>query len=246
MKDRTWELSLAAGLIAVSVLLYALHFVIFKDFHHIAIYTLGDIAFVPIEVLLVTLIIHRLLEMRETRRKLEKLNMVIGTFFSVVGTRLLAWLSDRDPRLEEIKSELVVSKEWSADEFQKIRRRLGTYSYTVNISALDLVQLREFLGGKEDFMIRLLENPVLLEHETFTDLLRATFHLTEELLKRKDLSSCPETDLAHLKGDIERVYGLLVREWLDYMEYLQGAYPYLHSLAMRTNPFDEQASVTVQ
>ena len=164
MKDRTWELSLAVGLIAASVLLYALHLVIFKDFHHIAIYTLGDIAFVPIEVLLVTLIIHRLLEMRETRRKLEKLNMVIGTFFSVEGTRLLAWLSDRDPRLEEIKSALVVSKDWSADEFQKIRGRLGTYSYTVNISALDLVHLREFLGGNEDFMIRLLENPVLLEH----------------------------------------------------------------------------------
>jgi len=50
---------------------------------------LGDVAFVPIEVLLVTLIIHRLLSEREKRTRLEKLNMVIGAFFSEMGTDVI-------------------------------------------------------------------------------------------------------------------------------------------------------------
>jgi hypothetical protein len=45
---------------------------------------------------------------------------------------------------------------------------------------------------------------------------------------------------------MNRVYGLLVREWLSYMQHLKGTYPYLFSLAMRTNPFDSQASPVVR
>jgi hypothetical protein len=94
--------------------------------------------------------------------------------------------------------------------------------------------------------VRLLENPTLLEHESFTDLLRAVFHLAEELAYREDLSQSPGTDRAHLEGDINRAYHLLVHQWLDYMEYLKMNYPYLFSLAMRTNPFDRQASPIVK
>jgi len=245
MRDRSWEISLAIGLIVASIILYGIHYIIFHDLHHIGIYTMGDIAFVPIEVLLVTLIIHRLLEKREKSEKLEKLNMVIGAFFSSVGTELLTWLSDHDPELGNIRSDLVVEKDWTAQEFARVREGLAKYPFTVDVGPPDLERLRGFLGNREDFMIRLLENPVLLEHESFTDLLRATFHLTEELLKRDDLFGCSETDREHLRGDIERVYGHLVRQWLDYMEYLQKEYPYLYSLAMRTNPFDESASVAV-
>jgi hypothetical protein len=31
-------------------------------------------------------------------------------------------------------------------------------------------------------------------------------------------------------------------EWLAYMKHLKHAYPYLFSLAMRTNPFEAEAS----
>lgn len=91
----------------------------------------------------------------------------------------------------------------------------------------------------------MLQNPVMFEHESFTELLRAVFHLTEELEYRGDLSELPNSDRAHLSGDVKRVYSLLAREWLTYMEYQKVNYPYLFSLAMRTNPFDKDASVVV-
>ena len=45
-----WQIVLALALIATSVILYFIHFAIFGDPHHIFIYMVGDIAFVPIEV----------------------------------------------------------------------------------------------------------------------------------------------------------------------------------------------------
>jgi hypothetical protein len=40
------------------------------------------------------------------------------------------------------------------------------------------------LLSKRDFLVALMENPNLLEHESFTDLLWAVFHLVEELAVR--------------------------------------------------------------
>jgi hypothetical protein len=85
-----------------------------------------------------------------------------------------------------------------------------------------------------------------LEHESFTELLWAVFHLAEELSHRSMIKDLPDTDYVHLNGDIKRVYQLLVREWLSHMEHLKQVYPYLFSLAVRTNPFDPEASAEVE
>jgi len=246
MKRLNWQVLLGLFLIALSASLYFIHYAIFRDAHHIFIYMVGDIAFVPIEVLLVTVIIEKLLSQREKHTMLEKLNMIIGAFFSEAGTGLLIYLSDIDPDLDRIRQELVVTDEWSDKEFQKFSTRLKSYPYVIDIKKADLQYLRGFLVERRNFLLRLLENPNLLEHESFTELLRAVFHLTEELSSRKDLKQLPHTDLEHLAGDIERVYKRLVNEWFDYMQYLKNNYPYLFSLAMRTNPFDLNASPEVK
>ncbi len=62
---------------------------------------------------MVTLIIHQLLSKREKRARLDKLTMVIGAFFSEVGTRLLAFFSDFDPKLDNIRRELLITNDWS-------------------------------------------------------------------------------------------------------------------------------------
>ena len=242
MKRLNWEFKLGILLIASSALLYFIQYVIFKDAYTIFVYLLGSIAFLPLQVFLVTVIINKLLGEREKQARLEKLNMVVGAFFSEVGTKLLTYFSDFDPNLDKISKELVVNNDWTDKEFNTTSVRLKNYDYKVEIKQLGLKDLRSFLVGKRDFMLRLLENPNLPEHEKFTDLLRAVFHLTEELESRKELDNLPKPDEEHIAGDIKRAYVLLVWQWLDYMKYLKRNYPYLFSLAMRTNPFDEKAS----
>src|SRR5574340_132837 len=106
-----WQVTAGVALIALSVFFYALHYAVFRDAEHIFSYILTDLAFLPIEVLLVTLIIHRLLSMRETRERLEKMNMVIGVFFSEVGTDLLSEFARHDRNLENLRKELVIRPE---------------------------------------------------------------------------------------------------------------------------------------
>jgi len=102
------------------------------------------------------------------------------------------------------------------------------------------------LAGKRAFLLQLLENSNLLEHEIFTELLWAVFHLTEEFTMREDFTQMTMADGAHLAGDIKRAYVILIAEWLAYMKHLKNDYPYLFSLAVRTNPFDPNASVAVK
>jgi hypothetical protein len=187
-----------------------------------------------------------MLSRREKLTRMKKLNMVIGVFFSEVGTKLIQIFVDSDPRSEEIRKGLNITEKWTHQDFQNVSEHLKKFQYDIEISKSELGSLKEFLLRRRDFLVRLLENPSLLEHESFTDLLRAVFHLTEELAHRQDPTQLPESDQRHIAGDMIRVYHLLVREWLSYMEYLKGNYPYLFSLAMRTNPFNRQASPIVK
>jgi hypothetical protein len=116
--------------------------------------------------------------------------------------------------------------------------------YHIDVRKNDLAGLKLFLSGKRDFLLRLLENQNLLEHETFTELLWAVFHLTEELEARSDLAHLSAADREHIAIDIRRAYIILISEWLSYMRHLKKEYPYLFSLAVRTNPFDEHASAS--
>lgn len=243
--ERRWLITFGAGLVILSIALYGLHYLIFHDIHHIGIYTLADIAFLPHEVLLVTLVFHQVLESRDRKQRMDKLNMVIGTFFSAIGTQLLTYISNNDPNLDEIRPQLLVNDTWTDETFQRVEGRLKRHPCRIRIEDVDLEAVKRFLGSREEFLLRLLENPVLLEHEAFTELLRAVFHFNEELQRRPGFSGLPRTDTAHLAHDLERIYGLLIREWLDYMHYLQENYPYLFSFAIRTNPFDETATAIV-
>jgi len=240
-----WQVALGILLVALSALVYVIHYLIFRDAHHIFIYLIGDIAFVFIEVLMVTLIIHEVLTLREKRAIMEKLNMVIGAFFSEVGTNLLRIFSSIDPDSASLRRALALETETPTDNFAALSQRLNTHNYAVSVEPAALEELQGFLADRRDFLLRLLENPNLLEHESFTNLLWAVFHVADELSHRRDVRELPETDYEHLAGDVTRSYKLLAVEWLAYMQHLRDNYPYLFSLAMRTNPFDPTASPEV-
>ena len=105
---------------------------------------------------------------------------------------------------------------------------------------MNLENIRGFLTDKGDLLIRQIENHDIMEHESFTDLLWAVVHLRDELLSRRSLHNLPKTDLNHLANDIKRAYTLLARQWLDHLKHLKSQYPYLFSLALRTNPFSHR------
>lgn len=246
MKRINWYVVVGLFLIVLSFVLYVVHFLLFRDAHHIFIYFLGDLAFVPIEVLLVTLIIHRMLNMREKRAIIEKLNMVIGAFFSEIGTGLMKHFFEFDANFNTISNHFLTIKDWSKKDFADSKQKLHTFNIDIDISKGNIHNLSAFLMEKRDFLLRLLENPNLLEHDSFTDLLWAITHLTEEIACRGSYVEPIDSDLSHLAGDMKRAYIILIQQWLDYMNHLRVSYPYLFSLATRMNPFNPDASPIVK
>lgn len=241
-----WRVVMAVVLIALSAGLYFLHFKLFHDAHHIFIYFVGDVAFIPIEVLLVTIIIHHLLEKREKRALLHKMNMLISAFFSDTGVELLREFSKFDTGVNRVRDILKPAGNWNDSSFTEAKNILKKDIFKIDLDEGDLEGLKSLLASKKDFLLSLLANPNLLEHDTFTDLLWAVFHLADELAKRKEIKGIPEADQKHLEGDITRAYKVMISEWLDYMKHLKNDYPYLFSLAVRTNPFDLNAEVELK
>jgi hypothetical protein len=246
MKGVRLFLIAAAGFIAASALLYGIHYLIFHDSHHIFIFMLHDFAFLPLEVFIVVIVIERLLTRREKQAILYKLNMVIGAFFSEIGNDLLADMLKYFKNRDEIASHLNVNSSWTDKDFKVADVYALHLKADVDIHHCNLGEIKKFLQEKRTYLLTLLENPNLLEHDRFTDLLWATTHLDEELNARATLENIPESDLAHLAVDIERMYDNLVSEWLDYIQHLKTAYPFLYSLVLRTHPFQEQPSATVK
>ncbi len=244
--DRVWLAVLAVGLVIVSAALYAIHFAIFRDAHHIFLYLVGDLAFVPLEVLMVGLIIERLISVREKRILAHKLNMVIGAFFSELGTPLLGELLPAMCQAPEIKEKLHVRASWKKEDFVRASTYARSLKCEVDLSLIDRDALKAHLLGQRQFVLRLLENPNLMEHERFTNLLWAVLHVEEELEARQSLADLSPADEAHLELDILRAYNLLMAEWLIYVEHLKADYPYLFSLVVRMHPFQDKPGPVVE
>jgi hypothetical protein len=245
LKRFSFVIYLAIAFLALSAITYFIHYLIFHDIHHIFIYMVGDLAFLPLEVLLVVVIIERLLARREKQAKLEKLNMVVGAFFSELGNRLLQDLLKYFDNRLEISGHLNVTENWTKKDFQKASDFAQHLRVELDCRSIDLDGLKAFLAQKREFLLTLLENPSLLEHDRFTDLLWAVTHLDEELEARPSLIDLPEKDLGHIAGDIQRLYDHLASEWLDYVQHLKSKYPFLFSLVLRTHPFQEHQSPVI-
>ena len=146
-------------------------------------------------------------------------------------------------KLHEATKQFKIANKFAMFFLEKIKLPVKSHSSVITVDQLE--SLREFLLRERPFVLGLLQNPNLLEHEAFTDLLWALTHLTEELVARPGFAGLPATDLAHLGNDLSRAFGLLIREWLAYLLHLRDTYPYIYSLALRTNPFDPAASPIV-
>jgi hypothetical protein len=244
MKRHRFLIVAAVTLLVLSASLYVIHYAIFGDAHHIFIYLVGDLAFLPLEVLLVALIIDRVLEWREKRAMLSKMNMVVGVFFSEMGSRLMGDLLPAFDRTR-IMTGLGVKPDWDAGDFRQATQFADNLRPQADCRAIDLEALKAYLGSERDLMLRLLENPSLLEHERFTDMLWAVSHVAEELEARTRLRDLPKSDEGHIGQDIGRAFTALAAEWLDYVQHLRAHYPYLFSLVLRTHPFQENPSAIV-
>ncbi len=232
-----WEIKVGIALIGTSVLFYIINYLTFHDTTFIEKYILVQLGFLPISVLLVTVILNSLMAMRARREKMEKMNIVIGTFFAEIGKDLLRYISKYDPKIEGFAKEIMNIEEFQDEDFEKAKEQIKNRKFEVNLRSMNLYELRKFLLENKEFAINLLDNPMLVEHEAFTDLLWNVLHVTEELRRIVNFENLSEEDYEDIKGDIEQMYELLSYEWINYVHYLKDNYPHIFVYEAKTNPF---------
>lgn len=166
-------------LIGISAVIYTVQLLIFHDVHNTFFYILQDLAFLPISTLLVTFILEQLIAGREKSSKLEKMNMVIGVFYSEVGIELIKYCSRFDKDYLNNKCKLCINDSLTNKDFDKLADYIKKHKFNMDFSIYSPDELKTFLFSKRDFLLNLLGNSVLLEHDTFTDLLWSIFHINE-------------------------------------------------------------------
>lgn len=239
MSDTRWRWFFGVGLVALSISLYGLHYLIFHDPHHIFIFFVHDVAFVPIEVLLVTLIIHELLSRRQKREMMYKMNMIIGVFYHEMGAGLIQRIVVFLRHETELRERLSGIGKWTDADFARAAARMREYSPAFECGGEDFSELRRYLSQKRPFVVRLLENPTLLEHDRLSEILWSVTHIMDELALRPDVD-CLASDVGrHIADDLRRAFGLLGAEWLNYLNHLKNDYPYMFESALKLGPFGE-------
>ena len=239
-----WQWKFGLLLICCSLIIYSIKLLTIDNLKGTIEYIFNSFGFLFINVLMVTLFINELLSIRAKKQRLEKMNMVIGLFYTETGTRLLSLLVSWDKNRGELEKVMNINVH-SAPQAQIMQKAVRDHTFSLHPGETGLLELNKFLSHHRDFLLRILENPVLLEHQQFTGLMQATFHLTEKLSRREDLLNIGDADLKHLTVDCVRVLTLLSIEWISYIIHLERNYPYLYSLAVRTSPFNPSVKAAI-
>ncbi len=162
-----------------------------------------------------------------------------------MGNDLIRILVSMTDNSDIIKKRLAISSDWKKKDFVMAVREISLLKLSIRMDDEVLSELVSFLELHKHFILQLLENSNLIEHDSFTDTLLAVYHMTDELSRRKNFRDLPETDMRHLKFDIIRAYHALIIEWIAYMNHLGNEYPFMFSLAHRSNPFIDRNDVII-
>jgi len=230
-------------LLLVSVIFFTLQQILFHDIRESEFLFLQDLMFMPVEILLVTFILDKIVKEREKKERLSNLNILISSFFGETGIFIIKSMNKYIQNIKDLSSLMDIDDNLGESDFKTQLKRVMTFEPDIKVASSTIANIKADLVSKKNYIVSLFANPSLLELDTFSNMLLALYHLIDELENRHDIASLPDTDLKHLQNDILRMYKMLILEWAMYLHHLKTAYPYLYSLALRKNPFSENKSV---
>ncbi|WP_434799427.1 hypothetical protein [Terrisporobacter vanillatitrophus] len=228
MKNKKYYIVVSLILVGLSVIMFLIHYLVFGQAVNTAYYSLMNLCFIPVNSLVVTLILERLIDYKAKQERMEKLSMLIGLFFTEVGYKLMHLIIKAD---KGGKNSIT-----SFNNLDEVKNQVEIHNYNIDIEDIDLDKIMDILLENSNLLVNLISNENITEHEIFTDLLMSVIHLRDEIVFYKNDKN-NQLDLSHLKKDILRVYKNIAMQWVDYLKYLNKSYPFLYNNAIRLNPF---------
>lgn len=228
MKNKKHYIVVSLILVAISAIMFIIHYFVFGQAVNTAYYSLMNLCFIPINSLVVTLILERLIDYKAKQERMEKLNMLIGLFFTEVGYKLMRLIIKAD---KCGKNSIILF-----NDLDEVKNQVEKHKYIIDIEEIDLDKIMDALLESSNLLVDLISNENIMQHEIFTDLLMSVIHLRDEIIFYKN-DKTDQLDISHLEKDILRVYKNIAIQWVDYLKYLNKSYPFLYDNAIRINPF---------
>jgi sensor histidine kinase YesM len=155
MSKTRWYLILGISLVIASSTVYLMEILIFHNVHDTFFYLFQDLAFVPVQVLLVMLILDKLLQKKEKESLMNKMNMMIGVFFNEVGTDLISFFIETEKNITSLRKEIIIDSAWNTKTFESGKKFFKSYNSDLEINQDLLMRMKEYLLKHRDCMINL-------------------------------------------------------------------------------------------
>lgn len=228
MKKTVYYTLISIALILISLSLFSLHIMIFKNTLNTLNDTLINIAFIPIDILVVTIIFDNIVDYKNYKDRNNKLNMLVGLFYNEIGFQLMHYIIQGD------KNAINLITDFS--NINELENLLRNHNYVVNIDNIDIKSIKNLLYNNNSLLINLISNENIILYDDFTDLLMDVTHIRDEIIFIEKYGF-PELGQDHIEEDLDRLYNIITLEWIKYIRYLEKTYPFLYHNAVRLNPF---------
>ena len=113
-----WKVKFSILMVILIIIIYGSNYLVLQDAHHIISYVWTHLGFIPVDILIVAFILEGIIEKKEKEAMLEKLDMLMSTFFSEVGNDLITQLSKAN-KFKADTANLKSIKNWTDEDYAK-------------------------------------------------------------------------------------------------------------------------------
>ena len=120
MSERmSWKVKFSILMVILIIIIYGSNYLVLGDAEHIISYIWTHLGFIPVDILVVAFLLDEIIERKEKEAMLEKLDMLMSTFFSEVGNDLISQLSSVN-KYKANTENLNSIKNWEQKDYENI------------------------------------------------------------------------------------------------------------------------------
>ena len=229
-----------ALLVGLTVAFTGVYYLLFHDVKDMYDSMIKTIINTPFNMLVTGFLFNYILNRKDDKKERKQVNMLVDIFYNEIGNKVLEIIIESDTCMDEVRDFALIKDDWTEDDYQKLFDEFNGFKYCVDLDKINLDLLKKTLDDATPMLMDLLTSTSLQRREEFNKIVMSVFHLKSELDDRYIDSNMEEYEREHIKKDIDVVYRLLARRWVNYMYHLKEFYPQLFVKALVNSPFDNR------
>lgn len=164
MNKKLYYLLMILLFTTLSVTMYSIQTLLFHDPKNTVFYLFQDLAFVPVQALIATLLLNRFVDLIQRMQTRKKLHVIVSAFFSELGTAIVCMFAELNDNNQEFTDQVDILKASEAADTRKARNELKSkineFPFQISATPERLAAMSQLLVEKKSFMMGCWKIPV--------------------------------------------------------------------------------------